>query len=451
VRASPTWVGHAGRMAHTHAHLHTGDDPPAPPRARRVLLALLAPLVLATVVGLVVLWPSEVRPDLSAELGAPDDLVDARVVGLERGPCPGTPEEADIRCITPTLELLDGVDEGERITLQPQSAAGGVDFEVGETLVLSYVADAQEGFQYAFADRERRGPLLLLGILFAAAVIGLGRMHGLRALLGVVISLLALTTFVLPAVLEGSDPLAVALVGSSVIAFVSLYLAHGLNARTTTALLGSLGSLALVGILSTAFVAASRFSGLADEEALFLSISTVDLDLSRLLIGGIVIGTLGVLDDVTVTQASAVWELNRANPAYSRWELYRSAIRIGRDHIAATVNTLVLAYAGASLPLFLIFSQANVGFLDGVNGEVVAIEIVRTLCGSIGLVASVPLTTGLAALVVRGPEPPPAVEDGGDDDDLPPEDDEEEATVTPRGSDTDPRRFRSRAERSFWS
>ncbi|HUF32917.1 MAG TPA: YibE/F family protein [Acidimicrobiales bacterium] len=438
-----------------HVHVHPSEEAPASPQARRMLLVLLAPLIIATVAGLVVLWPSEVRPDLSAEFGAPDDLVDAQVVGLQRGPCPGTPDEADIRCVTPTVEILGGADRGRTVTLQPQSRAAGVDFDIDERVVLGYTAAAEEDFQYYFADRERRGPLLVLGILFAVAVIGLGRFHGFRALLGVGISLLALTTFVLPAVLEGSNPLAVALVGSSFIAFVSLYLAHGLNARTTTALLGSLGSLALVGVLSTIFVAASRFSGLADEEALFLSISAVDLDLTGLLLGGIVIGTLGVLYDVTVTQASAVWELQRANPRYTRWELYRSAIRIGRDHIAATVNTLVLAYAGASLPLFLIFTQADIGLLDAVNGELVAVEIVRTLCGSIGLVASVPLTTGLAALVVRGPEPPSTEGEDPVDGDEPPDEAEavpaaKEAAATTPTADNDPRHFRSRGERSFW-
>jgi uncharacterized membrane protein len=438
-----------------HVHVSAGSEPPASNRARRMLVALLAPLVAITVVGLVVLWPGEVRPDLSAELGAPDDLVDARVVEVERGPCPGTPPEAGIRCVTPTLELLGGEEEGRRVTLQPQSEAGGVEFEAGETLVLSYVADATPGFEYAFADRERRTPLYVLGALFALAVIGLGRFQGLRALVGLALSLLVLTVFVLPAVLEGANPLAVALVGSSLIAFVSLYLAHGLNARTTTALLGSLASLALVGILSAVFVAASRFTGLADEEALFLSISATEIDLTGLLLGGIVIGALGVLDDVTVTQASAVWELHRANPAYSRWDLYRSAVRIGRDHIASTVNTLVLAYAGASLPLFLIFTQTQVGLLDTVNSEVVAVEIVRTLCGSIGLVASVPLTTALAALVVRGPSG--ADEDREQEQDpsdgLEPPAAQEAGVGTPEGpreAPDDPRRFRSRGERAFW-
>jgi uncharacterized membrane protein len=269
--------------------------------------------------------------------------------------------------------------------------------------------------------------LLLLAGLFAAAVVVLGRFQGVRALFGLAVSLLVLTQFVLPAVLEGSSPLAVALVGSSVIAFVGLYLSHGVSATTTTALLGTLSSLALVGVLASIFVAATELSGVATEEVRIVQIGAEDLNVRGLLLGGMVIGALGVLDDVTVTQVAAVAELRRADPSLPFSKLYRAAVRIGRDHIASTVNTLVLAYAGASLPLLLLFTQAQQGFSDVVNGETVAVEVVRTLTGSIGLVASVPITTALAAVVAAGrggPERPPR---------------------TRR-----PTRMRSRSEERFW-
>jgi uncharacterized membrane protein len=440
-----------------------------------MLLILLVPLGLLTVGGVVALWPGEL-PDLGAELGTVDDLVDARVVEVERGPCPGTTAELRINCAFPTVELLEGPDAGQTLRLgQPLSEApGSPTVEEGERIVLSYQAGPDPDFRYAFSDRERRTPLFVLGGLFVIAVLLLGRLQGLRALIGLGLSFGIMVVFVLPAVLDGQNPLAVALVGSSLIAFVSLYLAHGLNARTTTALLGSLASLALVGLLGALFVAWSRFTGFADEDALFLNIASGQIDLQGLLLAGLVIGALGVLDDVTITQASAVWELQEANPRYGRLDLYRSAIRIGRDHIASTVNTLVLAYAGASLPLFLIFLQADLGLLDTINGEVVAVEIVRTLCGSIGLVAAVPLTTALAAVVavgpVAGPRTEPAEGDapvaGGEQGAGP---DPDEAPVTESRSDDDstppspapPRRaakrpstnpdlFRSRAERRFW-
>ncbi len=405
-------MGHAGTMAASPTHTHTSGEGrrPSSERSRRLLAVLLAPFLLATVVGTLVLWPGDEAPDLGSELGAPGELFDGRVVGVERGACTGTPPEADIRCVRAQVTLLEGPDEGQVKELPEQSDVGGaIRLEIGDTVVLGFFPGAGEGFEYSFADRQRLRPLLLLAGIFGLAVVGLGRWQGLRALLGLGVSLLVLTTFVLPAILEGTNPLAVALVGSAVIAVAALYLAHGVNAWTTTALVGTLSSLVLVGVLGAVFVEAARFSGLADESAGFLQITAGQVDLRGLLLGGIVIGALGVLDDVTVTQVSAVWELHAANPDLGRWALYRSAVRIGRDHIASTVNTLVLAYAGASLPLFLLFTQADQGLADVVNGESVAVEVVRALVGSVGLVASVPLTTALAVAVVGARRGEPAV------------------------------------------
>jgi uncharacterized membrane protein len=176
-------------------------------------------------------------------------------------------------------------------------------------------------------------------------------------------------------------------------------MSHGLTVTTTTAVLGTLASLAITGALALLFVELAKFTGLASEEAAVLQISADEINLSGLLLGGVIIGALGVLDDVTVTQAAAVWEIRRANPTYGSRALYRSALRIGRDHIASTVNTLVLAYAGASLPLLILLVQSNRGLGEALTGEILAEEIVRTLVGSIGLVASVPITTALAAWV----------------------------------------------------
>jgi uncharacterized membrane protein len=179
-----------------------------------------------------------------------------------------------------------------------------------------------------------------------------------------------------------------------------LYVTGGLHSQTTVAVLGTLLSLALIAVLAWLFVTAGKLTGLADEDAVFLSAANGTINLQGLLLGGIVIGSLGVLDDMTVTQVSAVWELRRANPAYDARALYRSAERIGRDHIASTINTLVLAYAGASLPLLIFFTQSNLALGHILTSEVIAVEIVRTLVGSIGLIASVPITTALASWVV---------------------------------------------------
>jgi uncharacterized membrane protein len=387
-------------MAHAHTTAHDGALP-ASPATRRLLAALLAPFLVATVVGLVVLWPGGAEPRAAPGVVS-DELVDARVVAEESGPCTGVPPgEGEVTCARYSVRLDEGPDRGRTVELPEQpEGVGSLDLDVSDDIILSYVADAEPDLRYAFADRERRRPLLLLAGIFAVAVVVLGRFQGVRALVGLGVSLFVLTQFVLPAVLEGSSPVVVALVGSSAIAFVALYLAHGVNAGTTTALLGTLSSLVLVGVLASVFVAAAELSGFATEEVRIVQLGAEDLNVRGLLLAGMVIGALGVLDDVTVTQVAAVAELRRADPTLPVTGLYRAAVRIGRDHIASTVNTLVLAYAGASLPLLLLFTQARQGFLDVVNGEVVAVEIVRTLTGSIGLVACVPITTALAALVV---------------------------------------------------
>ena len=365
-----------------------------------MLILVLAPVLVATVVGLALLWPNDERQS-DIDLGTPADLIDAKVISVEQRTCEGTPEESAIECLTPVVRLLEGFDKGEEIELTEVSADDRtVDIDVGERIVLGFYPDYPEGFQYSFVDRERDRPLLLLAVLFAIAVVALGRWTGVRALVGVAVSLAVLTTFVLPALLEGSSPLAVALVGSALIAAVAIVLTHGLDAASATALIGTLASLALVGILGWIFVGLCEFSGLGDDTANFLFVSSGQIDPQGLLLAGFVIGALGVLDDVTVTQVSAVWELHDANPSYGWRQLYGAGTRIGRDHIASTVNTLVLAYAGAALPLFVLFTQAETRLLDVVTGEFVAVEVVRTLVGSIGLVASVPITTWLAAIVV---------------------------------------------------
>jgi uncharacterized membrane protein len=181
--------------------------------------------------------------------------------------------------------------------------------------------------------------------------------------------------------------------------FVVLYVTHGLSARTSTAVLGTLASLLLIGALGAAFSVAARLTGLDDQTSSLIASLGTGVDARGLLLAGIVIGALGVLDDVTVTQTSAVWELRRANPGLGTRALFTAAMRIGRDHVSSAVNTLVLAYAGASLPLMLIFSVSGRSLGDVVTTQEVATEVVRTLVGSIGLVASVPITTAVAAVV----------------------------------------------------
>jgi uncharacterized membrane protein len=206
--------------------------------------------------------------------------------------------------------------------------------------------------------------------------------------------------FVLPGVLAGHSPVVVAVVAASAIAYLVLYLANGLHPLTTVALLGTLLALGATVALSAAVTAIAEFSGYASEDTVIVELLSGQVDVSGLLLAGIVLGSLGALDDVTVTQVSAVGELRTSNPDLPRRELFRRGLRIGRDHVASTVNTLALAYAGAALPTLLLFVLSRQSLGTVANSEVVAVEIVRTLVGSIGLVLSVPITTWLAALVV---------------------------------------------------
>ncbi len=299
------------------------------------------------------------------------------------------------------FELFPGDEGGSYFVGSPVM----VQYEEGNDGVPEVFSVAPESpfRQYRFADFERRNVLWILALVFGAVVVALGRWRGLAALGGLVVSVAMLLLFVLPAILEGQSPVLVAVVGAAGIAFVALYLAHGFNRMTTVALVGTLATLVLIALLSAITVAAAEFTGFVSEESSLLTFFE-GVDVRGLLLAGIVLGAAGAIDDVTVTQASAVWELRRANEQLTVAELVRSGLRIGRDHIASMVNTLLLAYAGASLPLLVLFVLSDQSLGAVANSEVVAVEIVRTLVGSIGLVAAVPFTTWLAAIAADGSE-----------------------------------------------
>jgi len=393
----------------THLHGDAGPLPSARRQVRILLAVLVAPFAAATVIGLIVLWPTDRSVEVPETVGPQPERAEAVLMSVTRVACSGADDDPGAPlCTSATARIRTGPQRGETVDL-PEFAHGyGSRLEPGDRVVLAYVGGEDAGAGWYFVDFARGRPMLLLAVLFAAAVLLLGRRRGLFSLAGLAFSLVLLVRFVLPAILEGRDPVAVAVVGAAAIMFVALYLAHGFNVRTTSAVVGTLASLLLIGVLSNLFVGATALTGLASEESGFLQALAGNIDLHGLLLGGIVIGSLGVLDDVTVTQASAVWELSLANTTYGFRQLYSAAVRIGRDHIASTVNTLVLAYAGASLPLLVLFTLSNQALGDVLTGEVVAQEIVRTLVGSIGLVAAVPITTALTAFVAtRHRQPAP--------------------------------------------
>lgn len=387
-------------------------------RTQRVLILAITPFLVATLVGLVWLWPSGTPSSTSKAVDLPSGLTNATVLEIADVACPGV-EEVEAEAATPECRvararLTEGPRKGNVVSLELSSGTAVLDVSRGEKIVVAESKEAPAGQEYYFADFQRKLPLAILAAIFAVMVLALARWKGIAALAGFALTMAILILFILPAILSGSNPLLVSVVGSSAIMLVGLYVAHGMNLQTTTALLGTLASLVVTATLALVFVEFGRFSGFTSEEAIFVNVSASQINLRGLLLGGIIIGALGVLDDVTITQASAVWELKKANPAMGAKRLYTSAVRIGRDHIASTVNTLVLAYAGASLPLLILFTIADSKLGDVVNGEIVAEEILRTLVGSIGLVASVPITTALAAMVVSrrrdtGPKGEPEV------------------------------------------
>jgi uncharacterized membrane protein len=362
--------------------------------ARRVESTITVALAVATALGIWLLRPTG-APDPAPEgLGSFRGTYTARIEERTERPCAGV---AGANCVHLQLRLLEGPDEGTRISIElPRDNARTEAMLVGQRVVLGHQPDV-EGFEYVVLDPDRRSALYLLAGVFVVAVVALGRWRGVRALFGLVATVALLFLFVVPAVLDGRDPLVVSLVGASAIAYAALYTSHGFETRTTIALLGTLGGLACAAIAATVFMQLAVITGAASEEALYVTALGIDVDLRGLILGGMMIGALGAIDDMTVTQATAVQELRTADPGMPRGRLLRASMRIGRDHVASTVNTLLLAYAGASMPLLILFVLSGQPASTVASTELVATEIVRTLVGSLGLVASVPITTWLAA------------------------------------------------------
>lgn len=366
------------------------------------LAAVVTGIAALVVVGLIVLWPTE-RPDIDlTSFGFADDVVAATVWSSQATECS---YDATLDCVLTIFEIDDAGSPDDELLVEfelPDELSQPA-FDVSDRVFMFVVDNGDGSVSYQYADRDRRFLLAGLTIVFAVVVIALGRWRGIAALAGLVMSLAILLVFILPAIISGADAVLVALVGGGAIAMVSLYLAHGYRPLTHVATLGAFGALALTTFLSWGVVSLAEFTGLVAEEAFYL-LAIPDLDLNGLLLAGIVLGAIGALDDVTVTQASAVWEVGRANPSMSHTDLYGAGLRVGRDHIVSTVNTLLLAYAGASLPLLILFILSSQSLGVVASSEVVAVEIVRTLVGSMGLVAAVPFTTWLAARQVSTSE-----------------------------------------------
>ena len=318
------------------------------------------------------------------------------------------------------VQLTARLDDGKVASARVLDETGGL-YQPGRRVILQHLPSAVEGHQWGVIDLERSDRLVWLVAIFIIAVLALMGRQGVASLVGLGLSMVMIVWIVAPAVVAGHNPLLVATIGAMAVMWITLPLSHGFNWTTAAAMVGTAASLLLTVLLTIASVYGTFITGLANEEATNLRylIDGFQLDLRGVLMAGIVIGTLGVLDDVTVSQASTVAQLRAAAPDAPRTQIVAGALKVGRDHLAASVNTLFLAYAGASLPTLLLYSIGGIGFGEHLTSETVAQEIVRALAGSIGLVAAVPLTTLLAALILD--EDDPVIHDCGDHGDIHPE------------------------------
>ncbi|MDQ0676407.1 putative membrane protein [Pseudarthrobacter siccitolerans] len=419
-------------MGSGHSHAPTDHSEPTPEaiaarrRANRILAAVLIPLALLTLAGMAMLWPSgskegislanpySAAPGVSFDTGTIQSVVTENCMQGVSQQNPGeqgqttqgqTQQGQGSDCtfaftepdkggnpvkvvINPDIAMSHGVKPGDQIRYLNLSKAQG--------------ASAGQGSPaYIFVDFVRTLPIVLLALLYAAVVIAVARWRGLRALIGLVGAYFVLASFMLPGLVEGKPPLLLALVGSTVIMIGVLYFAHGFSARTSTALLGTIFGLAITALLAAWATGAANLAGVGNHEATTLMNTSANISISGVILCGLIISGLGVLNDVTITQSSAVWELYELAPQSSARKLFTSAMRIGRDHIASTVYTIAFAYAGAALPILIIVMLYDRPLADTLTSAELSEEVIRTLVGSIGLVLAIPVTTLIAVLVVK--------------------------------------------------
>lgn len=420
-------------MGAGHSHTSDSHSEPTPQamaarrKANRILAAVLIPIAILTLAGMAMLWPSGSKEGISLAnpyAAAPGVTFDTGTIqsvsvgncmqGVSQqgqgqqdsgGQASNPPAQQGSQCtfaltepdkggspvnvvINPDVAKSHGVKPGDQIRYLNLSNAQG--------------ASASQGSPaFIFVDFVRTVPIVLLAVLYAAVVIAVARWRGLRALIGLVGAYFVLATFMLPGLVEGKPPLLLALVGSTVIMIGVLYFAHGFSARTSTALLGTIFGLGITALLAAWATGAANLAGVGNHDATTLVNTSANISISGVILCGLIISGLGVLNDVTITQSSAVWELYELAPGSSARKLFTSAMRIGRDHIASTVYTIAFAYAGAALPILIIVMLYDRPLADTLTSAELSEEVIRTLVGSIGLVLAIPVTTLIAVLVVK--------------------------------------------------
>jgi len=387
-----------------------GDRTPGRRRAGVALAVILLPILAATVAGLVLLWPSGAKPQSPLKFAAAGvSFPRGKVTAMTTGPCgksdTGSQNPTPVAsagkvpiCGKATVTITEGSAAGHAVsvTVPPEVVQAGVGAGV---ILMKSPASTGSPASYSLYDVQRDLPLVAMAVLFALVTIAIARRRGLFALLGLGFAAVVVVEFILPALVQGQSPLWVGLTGSAAIMFVVLYLAHGLSLRTTTALLGTFAGLSLTALIGALAVRATHLTGITSDDNSLLAQMAGQIDPRGLLTCGIILAGLGVLNDVTITQASAVWELREAAPGMAPRRLYGTAMRIGRDHIASTIYTIVFAYAGVALPVLLLIDLYGQPLGTVLTSPDIAEELVRTMASAIGLVLAVPLTTALAVAV----------------------------------------------------
>lgn len=301
------------------------------------------------------------------------------------------------------IEITSGNQEGEEKTIEigGDFVANSIKYQKGDKVIVSIAEDQEGSKTYLITDYQRTGSLFIVIVLFIIVVLAVSRLRGLQSLGGLLISLIVVFAFIIPNILKGRDPILISILSGILLIPATFYISHGLKRQTTIAVIGTLISLLITGILAHIFVKAAHITGTSSEDTFYLQmIGDEQINLPNLIIGGIIISAIGILDDVTISQTSIVERLHETNPEIRSGQLFAKAMEVGNDHISSMVNTLVLTYTGASIPLLLLFSTSNISSEYAVNLESVAVEIVRTLVSSIGLILAIPLTTFIATVSI---------------------------------------------------
>lgn len=295
-------------------------------------------------------------------------------------------------------KILKGEQKGMSVSFKNDY----VSMKVGDKVFLDTTTLEDGQMLYAVSDFERRPVLIVFMIVFFALVIGFGRMQGFRSLVSLGVSIIAIFFVLIPLLIKGYNPVLVATAISAVILFIAIFFTHGFNRKSTIAFSGTVLAVIVTGLLAYVAVIFGHITGLSAQESVYLNYNTQgNLDFAGLFLASIMIGMLGVLDDISITQVAVVRELYGVAPHMTKKQLFESAIRVGKEHVGALVNTLVLAYIGVALPTVMYFSMSTMGTGELMNREVFASEILRTILGSIGLILTVPITTWLAVIFLK--------------------------------------------------